>query len=149
LVGRRPCYLHQSIVILGVFIFFKLLPTPYALVSVIGLLLAVLNGLWLSVAFGVIGARYRDLIEVVSAITRLFFFITPIIWMPVDGTGGALGNFLIFNPFYHFMEIIRAPLLGNSISPMSWTVVLCITIFGFMFAAFVHKQAAKKVPLWV
>lgn len=142
-------FLHQSVVIIGVFVFFKIIPTPYALVSLVGFFLTLLNGLWLSVALGILGARFRDLVEIISAVTRLFFFITPIIWMPIDGKGGVLGKFLILNPFYHFLTIIRAPLLDRPIDYSSWVIVLSITALGFVFAAIVYKRASKQVPLWV
>lgn len=142
-------YLHQFIIIIGVFIYFKLVPTPYALVGILGIVIVLLNGLWISVFFGILGARFRDLVEVVSAVMRLFFFITPIIWMPVNGTGGVLGKFLILNPFYHYLEIVRAPFLNQPIAPMSWMVVGMITVSGFLLAAFVFENAAKRVSLWV
>lgn len=142
-------FLHQCVVIVGVFLFFRVVPTPYALVSIIGLYLILLNGLWLSVALGILGARFRDLAEIISAIMRLFFFITPIIWMPIDGKGGVLGNFLILNPFYHFLTIVRAPLLGRPIDNATWGVVLSITVIGFLFASIVYERASKQVSLWV
>ena len=61
----------------------------------------------------------------------------------------GLGAFLLFNPFYHFLELIRAPLLGNAIAPLSWVVVLSITAFGFWLAKAMYKRYGRRVPLWV
>jgi len=142
-------YLHQMLVVVVVFIYFGLVPDLYALVSLIGLFFILLNSVWVYLAFGMIGARFRDLDELISAGVRLGFFITPIIWMPVNGQGGVLGAFLILNPIYHFLEIVRAPLLGNPIAPTTWAIVIAFTLVGYAVAAFIYRRTSRLVPLWV
>jgi len=143
-------FLHQLVIIVAVFVIFGLGIGLYALVSLVGLILLIANGLWLTVVFGIISARYRDLAEIVQAIMRIAFLATPIIWIPGEGArGGVMGAFLTFNPFYHFLELIRAPLLGNSIASLSWLVVLFITALGFVLAQLMYDRFARQVPLWV
>jgi ABC-type polysaccharide/polyol phosphate export permease len=127
--------LHQVVIIVAVFVIFQLAVGFYGLVSLIGLALLIGNGIWLTFVFRIVGARYRDLSEVVQAVMRIAFLATPIIWMPAqEGRGDVLGAFLTCNPFYHFLELIRAPLLGNPIAPLSWLVVLFTTVAGFFLA---------------
>lgn len=147
---------HQLIVILAVFLLFGLSLNPYAFISFLGLLLLIINGLWLTIFFGIIGARYRDLPEIIAAIMRIAFLATPIIWMPggsglsdVGGRGAVVSSFLNFNPFYHFMELIRSPLLNQQISLISIGVVLTFTLLGSLLAYTFHKRFAKLIPLWV
>ena len=143
-------FLHQVILIIAVFVIFGIGVSFYALLSLAGLALLIANGIWLTLFFGIVGARYRDLSEVVQAIMRIAFLATPIIWMPGGvGRGGIMGAFLTFNPFYHFLELVRAPLLGNPISPLSWLVVLSITAAGFASAHFFYQRFSRQVPLWV
>jgi ABC-type polysaccharide/polyol phosphate export permease len=143
-------FLHQVIIIVAVFLIFGLDIGVYALVSLVGFVLLVANGIWLTVVFGIIGARYRDLAEIVQPIMRIAFLATPIIWMPGEfSRGGVLGIYLTLNPFYHFIELVRAPLLGNAIAPLSWLVVLSITALGFALAQLVYDRFARQVPLWV
>ena len=143
-------FVHQLVIIVVVFVIFRLGIGHYALVSLVGLMLLIANGIWLTVVFGIIGARYRDLSEIVQAIMRIAFLATPIIWMPGEGgRSGIMDVFLNFNPFYHFLEIVRAPLLGNAIAPLSWLVVLSITALGFALAQLMYARFARLVPLWV
>ena len=143
-------FLHQVIIIVAVFVIFGIAIGFSALISLFGLMLLIGNGIWLTIVFGLIGARYRDLYEVVQAIMRIAFLATPIIWLPGEGgRGGVMSIFLTFNPFYHFLELIRAPLLGNPISSLSWLVVISLTLFGFCLAHAMYNRYAKKVPLWV
>lgn len=143
-------FLHQTILIAAVFVFFGIGVSIYALVSLIGLALLIANGVWITRVFGIIGVRYRDLAEVVQAVMRIAFLATPIIWMPgAGGRSSVMSVFLIFNPFHHYLELIRAPLLGNPIQPLSWMVVLSITVGGFALAHFFHSRFDRYIPLWV
>lgn len=143
-------FLHQVIIIVGVLIYYKIGFGFYSLLSFVGFFFLILNGIWLSFVFGILGARYRDLLEVVLAVMRIAFLATPIIWLPGDtGRGGLLSYFLTFNPFYHFLEIVRAPLLGNAIEPLSWIVVIVITVFGGGLAFWFHRRFSPLVPLWI
>lgn len=143
-------FFHQIILVAIVLVIYGVGVSFYSLVSLVGLALLIANGIWLTIFFGIIGARYRDLFEIMQAIMRIAFLATPIIWMPGEGgRGGVMGAFLIYNPFYHFLELIRAPLLGNPIAPLSWIVVITITFIGFILANYFYNRFAKNIPLWV
>ena len=70
--------------------------------------------------------------------------------MPSDGgKAGLLGPYLIFNPFYHFLETVRAPILGNPIEPLSWAVVLVTTIIGMLAAYLFNLKFSKQLVTWI
>jgi ABC-2 type transport system permease protein/lipopolysaccharide transport system permease protein len=143
-------FLHQLLILVVIFLYYDLQITWWSLTSLLGLIIVVLTGLWLTLLFGIIGARYRDLAEVVAAIMRIAFLATPIIWMPGEGgRGGVLGAFLTFNPFYHYLELIRAPLMGNEISPASWAVTGGMTLIGFLVTWLFYRKLYFRVALWV
>lgn len=143
-------FLHQLVLIFVVMIYYQTPITLFASTSLLGLAIMVANGYWISILFGIIGARYRDLTEITQALMRIAFLATPIIWMPGDlSKGDVLSPYLMLNPFYHFMEIVRAPLLNQPISLISWAIVLTITILGLVTAHFFYGRYHKRVPLWV
>jgi len=143
-------FLHQTPILIAVFIFFKITIAPLALlISLLGIILILLNGVWLSIVCGIIGTQFRDLAEVISAVMRLAFFITPIIWMHQNGAGGILGVYLVLNPFFHFLEVVRAPLLGNTIPQLTWIIVLSVTCLGYILAISLYRIQARRIPLWV
>ena len=143
-------FLHQIPIILVVLLIYQVPFSLYALVSILGLALLVANGIWFTIVFGILGARYRDVAEVFQAIMRIAFLATPIIWIPgVSDRGTVMDVFLVFNPFYHYLELLRAPLLGNPITPLSWAIVLAITLLGFGIARLITARYARFVPLWV
>jgi ABC-2 type transport system permease protein/lipopolysaccharide transport system permease protein len=81
---------------------------------------------------------------------RIAFLATPIIWMPGDGgSGGVMGAFLVFNPFFHFVEVVRAPLLGDQVSLLSWIIVLSVTGIGMIVAHIMNGRYSRLIPLWI
>ena len=143
-------FLHQLIIILVIFYMFDLTWRLYSWVSLLGLAILIANGAWLTMFFGIVGARYRDLSEIVSALMRIAFLATPIIWLPGErGSDGLMGTFLTFNPFYHFLDIVRAPLLGQAVTIQSWVVASAFTVLGFVITALFYRRLKYRVPLWV
>lgn len=142
-------FLHHIVIIIVTYFIFPWDITSYAFVSLIGLALLIINGVWYAIVFGILGVRFRDISEVVSTIMGAMFFVTPILWMAgTNGRGGLLGPYLTYNPFYHFMELIRAPILGTPIDPLSWIVVLAITVIGIIAAVIFDRKFAKLLPTW-
>lgn len=143
-------FLHQIPIIVAVLVVYGIAPTWSALLSLAGLALIVANGVWTAQVFGVLGSRYRDLSEVFQALMRIAFLATPIIWMPGQGErGGIMNAFLLFNPFYHFVEIVRAPLLGSPVNAISWAIVIAITVVGLAASRYVMRRFGRFVPVWI
>ncbi len=150
-------FLHQTFIIILVCWYFKTISGFYFLTSIAGLFFIVLNGYWMTFVFGLIGARFKDFGELIDSITTIFFLATPILWMPiknssflgVDERGGFLEVYMNLNPFYHFLEIFRAPLLNVPIKPFTWYVVFGITVFGYLLAAILYRKYRHMLAVWV
>ncbi|MCE7004861.1 ABC transporter permease [Kibdelosporangium philippinense] len=112
-----------------------------------------INGVWVALLFGVISTRYRDIPQVIGALINLAFFGTPIVWTPdlLSRFGGGDWRVLIaeLNPIYHFLQIMRAPLIGNTQSWHHWAVVGGITIIGWLLALVAMRNYRARVPYWV
>ena len=98
----------------------------------------------------VIGARYSDVGELVGSALRLFFFLTPIIWMPsAAGKGMAIGAFIYANPFYYLIEIIRGPLVYGYIPWLEIGAVAGAVPFIWLAAALAYTRGKPYIPLWI
>ena len=143
-------FLHQLPITIVVFLIFGINLEWVALECVFGILLLIANGYFACFVFGMVGARYRDLGELFNSIMRIAFLATPIIWVPtIEMEDGLIGSVLIFNPFYHFIDVIRAPLLGHSASLLSWSVVILVTITMSLVALLLKKYYAHRVVFWL
>ncbi len=114
-----------------------------------GLFLLILNLSWISLLLGTICTRFRDLTQIVSSLLQVFFYVTPIIWMPKLLPARADLMLLAPNPFYHLMEIVRAPLLGSAPSLLSWSYVFVLAIIGWFFTLYFFDKYRNKIPYWL
>ncbi|MBB5806970.1 ABC-2 type transport system permease protein [Saccharothrix ecbatanensis] len=119
--------------------------------------LIVVNAVWVALLFGIISTRFRDIPPVIHSFINLIFFMTPIVWHvgvlnKVTGDGGeASWKVLIaeLNPLYHFVEIVRAPLLGHTQEWHHWVVVGGFTIVGWALALIAMRNYRARVSYWV
>jgi ABC-2 type transport system permease protein/lipopolysaccharide transport system permease protein len=128
-------------------VWFELMPGWNALLFIPGFILFLVNAAWMSLVAGVLSTRYRDIPQVIANVIQVFFFLTPIFWSPE-----TLPNrpaFVVFNPFYHLIEIVRAPLLGEVVSPMSWGLCIAIAVVGLGFTAWLYRRAHARIAYWV
>ena len=38
---------------------------------------------------------------------------------------------LVLNPFYHLLEVVRAPLLGNVVDPRTYIFMVALAVLGW------------------
>ena len=107
-----------------------------------------ISAIWVSLLFGVIGARYRDLIYAFQTIMRVLFFLTPIIWIPSQL--GSIGETIsLLNPISHYINIIREPIMQRGIPTMSWIIVGSITVVGWLTSALVYGKSRNSIVHWI
>lgn len=172
-VWRQVLFFAHNLVVYVIVlaIFFPELSNPYqmvhegvvhpglswsALLAIPAFVLIVVNGLWVTLLFGIIATRFRDIPPVVSSFMQLFFTMTPIIWttdLLKGGKAGSARSIVDFaaklNPFYHFIEIFRAPLVGQIQSWTHWAVCGVITVIGWTLALIALRNYRSRVAYWV
>ena len=97
----------------------------------------------------VICARYRDMTQIVQNAMQVLFYLTPIIWSVAllpDRVGVA---WLQINPFYHLINVVRAPLLGHEVTLINWAVVIGLAVVGGALAIPFFGKYRKRVPYWL
>lgn len=126
-----------------------------ALAAFPALALLALNGVWVAFVIGIIATRFRDVAPIINSAVQLLFFMTPIVWtadqLPKnpDGSLTARAGLVEINPLFHFLEIIRAPMLGNDQVAYHWYIVLGITVAGWALALFMLRNYRARVAYWV
>lgn len=111
------------------------------------LLLYILNGLWIAMIAGLLSARFRDLPQIISALIQIAFYITPIIYRPSSLT--RFSFIVELNPLAHLIELVRAPLMGQVPSALTWSVAIGMAVVGWTFALIVTGRYLKRIPYWV
>ncbi|WP_340583689.1 MULTISPECIES: ABC transporter permease [Brucella] len=121
----------------------------YVLLSFPGFLLVCLNLAWIMLILAVLCARFRDMTQVVTNFLQIFFYATPIMWMVKILPDHVSRAFIEFNPFYHFIELVRAPLLGHAPENASWFVAVGLAVFGWAVALVFFGKYRWRVAYWL
>lgn len=114
-----------------------------------GLVLVLLNLLWIALILGVVCARFRDLTQIVASILQIVFYVTPIIWMPKALPARASLMVLDPNPAYHLMQIVRAPLMNEAPTLLNWSVSIGIAVIGWVAAIAMFNKYRSRVAYWL
>jgi ABC-type polysaccharide/polyol phosphate export permease len=140
-------FLHTVVLFVPVALIFGLNPGASILLVFPGLLLLCVNLTWIAISLAVVATRYRDITHVVTTGTQIILFATPIMW-PVStlGTATWIAN---VNPLYHFIDIVRGPLLGIPPATLSWAVSVGAAIGGAIVAALLLRRASYRLVFWL
>lgn len=115
-----------------------------------GLILILLSAVWSATLFGLLCARYRDLFPILQAFMRVLFFVTPIIWSPTFLTpDNPRRLFVELNPLAHYVEVWRAPLMGEAPDALTWLVATGCTLIGLVLAFIAFARYRRWVVFWV
>jgi ABC-type polysaccharide/polyol phosphate export permease len=120
-----------------------------AFFSLFGLAVVVLNLCWVILILAVLCARYRDLPQIINSLLQVVFYLTPIMWLPnllPQRTGVYL---LTWNPLFHLIEIVRAPLLGRVVTELNWEVSFGLAIVGWAIALAVYGRYKTRIAYWL
>ena len=141
---------YNILVVIGAIVLTPVQVTIADLVLLFTLPLVLLAVLGMCFLLSVVGARYPDFGELTQTILRLFFFVTPIIWMPTQtGRGAIVGAFLYANPFYYLIEIVRGPLVYGHVPWFEIGVVAAAVPLMWLAAALAYARAKPYIPLWI
>jgi lipopolysaccharide transport system permease protein len=138
---------HNICVIVVVFLALRMWPGAAALLAIPALPLWIADALALALLLGGICARFRDIMPIVNSVMQIAFFLSPVIWKPEQLGAGAV--WLPFNPFYDMLEIVRAPLLGETPSLLVWVAALVYSAILCGFAWMFFLRARGRIAFWI
>lgn len=119
--------------------------TPMAVAwSLLGVLVTIISLFWIQLFLATISVFMRDAIQFTQTSMRLLFFLSPVIWLPESL--GSKAHLLDYNPFSHYLAIIRAPLLGQQASALNWYVVGGVTLGAIILSISVFAMAKRRIP---
>lgn len=142
-------FFHNALILGVVYIVFAREYHWNVLLLPLAVLLIAVNTVWVGLVLGILCTRFRDIAPIVANVVQIAFFVTPIMWLPELLEGRGLRWVADANPIYHFIEIVRAPILGVAIPPASWVVTLAVTAAGYALAIVALQKFRHRVPYWL
>ena len=145
--SKLVIFAHNFVIYFGVLIYFQIWPGAVALLAIPGLLILLLNGAAVTLLIGMISARFRDVPQLIGSLVQIVFFITPIMWKPeLLRTRTYIAE---YNPFYHLVEIVRAPLLGSVPSQQTYVAVLLLTCVNLIIVGAFFSRFRARISYWI
>ncbi|CAQ05905.1 MULTISPECIES: ABC transporter permease [Corynebacterium] len=155
LVWRQFLFLlHNLVIWLALLAIFRIPVGWEVLLAVPGLALLIINGVWVTMFFGIVATRFRDVAPLLDSLVQLAFYMTPIVWtaQTLTDQGGAVAEraaLAKLNPLYHYLEIVRGPMINVPVEASSWYIVIAMTVVGLGLALLAMRKWRFRVSYWV
>jgi len=149
LVRNVLAFLHNAVLIPIVLVALGYLPAPGSiLLSLLGLALFLLNGLFLSLIIGVVGTRFRDTTQIVVNLMQVAFFISPIMWRPRQ-IAEDMSWIVDLNPFANHLVLISEPLFGRVPDAYHYLFVVGLTLVLGTVALLIFARFRARIVYWL
>jgi ABC-type polysaccharide/polyol phosphate export permease len=139
---------HTIVVFFALAFLFGLFPGPTYLLAIPGLVLFLLNCVWVAGVVGILSTRFRDIPLIVTNAFMALFWLTPVIY-ELDQLSGPIRWLIELNPLYHVLEVFRRPLLLGEPTAMNWIVGVVTALFGWIFLILLFARTRKRIPFWL
>ncbi len=97
-----------------------------------------------------LGARFRDVPHLLGIIFQAVWFISPVYFEAKIFKNSELHILVDYNPVYHLLELVRAPLLQGSFPTLqNYTYVMCTSIGLILIAFLIGYKQEKKVIFYL
>lgn len=134
----------KLILIVGLFIWFKVPVTWNVLLAPVALIHLILLGTFLGMLLAPIGALYNDFAMGLTLLTSFWIFLTPVVYPPPQN--GVFASIVKLNPVTPLLvttrELATTGILSN---PQSFWVVSWIAIVGILLAWVIYRLAIPYV----
>lgn len=97
-----------------------------------------------------VGSRFRDVPHAMGLILQAVWFISPVYFEASMFRNGGMGALVDYNPIYHLLQIIRAPVLdGNWPTLTNYLFCIVSIVVLTLLACLVGRKAEPKVIFYL
>jgi ABC-type polysaccharide/polyol phosphate export permease len=148
-IYKNTLILAHNFIIIVVLILAFAVPIDLWILQIIpGLILTWIALGWSGCLIAMVCVRYRDIIQLITTWLTVFFFITPVMWKP-DFLPRQYHFIIEWNPLAQFLELLRAPFLGQPVSGHTWLVTIAIALGGGLLSLPVIGRYQRRVIFWM
>jgi ABC-type polysaccharide/polyol phosphate export permease len=143
-------FLHNILVYIPIIAIFHQVAKVnlYTLLLIPGLVVIYINATSYGLILAMLGARYRDISQIIKSLIQVAFFITPVMWNP--SVLKPADQFVAYlNPFYAFVELIRAPMMGTPPALSTLLMATGVTILGSVVSTILLTKYRSRIVYWV
>lgn len=146
----RNCivFMHNILAVVPILIYYHNALNWHTLLVFPMLIFILMPAFIFSTLLAILGLRFRDIGQLVTSLMSLAFFVTPIMWMPAN-LPAKFQLVIQLNPFAQFINLVRAPLMGQLPSEYSFFFVLALSIFGFILMMYCLGKFRHRIVFWL
>ncbi len=136
--------LHHLVIVVGVIAGFGLWRTMDLPLALAGVGLVLVNVSWMCLLTAIISSRFRDIPQIVMSIMQFSMFMTPVFWQPGERVG-LMDVVLTWNPFFHMLDAIRAPLMGVAPEASTFSILVVMALAGWAVAFGLFTATRRRI----
>ena len=140
--------LHNVVVLIAVYAWFDVWPGMAVFGALPGIVLWIVDSVAACMLLGAFCARFRDIPPIIASVMQIGFFVSPIIWKP-ELLSAESRVWLPLNPFFTLLEIVRAPMLGETASTVVWASALAFSLVLIVLAWVAFVRVRNRLAFWV
>ncbi len=150
-VWRNLVSAGHNIVILPLLLIILWRFPAWTLISFVpGLVILLLNIGWVVWLLGMMSARFRDMPPIVASVMTIAFYLTPVMWYPELIENNSLAHLMLgLNPLYHWLQIVRLPIMGQWPTWENWGLALLSAGIGWVVTIVAYKKYRNMIAYWV
>ncbi len=134
----------KLILIVLLFIWFKMPVSGSVILAPVALIHLVALGTFIGLILAPMGALYQDISRAMTLLTGLWLFLTPVVY-PVPN-GGVFGTIVKFNPVTPLLVTTRELATTGTVSdPMGFWLASSIGLVGLFFAWIIYRVSMPYI----
>jgi lipopolysaccharide transport system permease protein len=102
---------------------------------------------WLPVLVCLLGARFRDIYQLVPILLQLIFLLSPILYKRKNL--GSMAWTADFNPIYHILSQVRDTLMLGQVQWATGLVLLLFNLVGIWVALKLLNRERPNLPFLI
>lgn len=134
-------FLIKFTILIIIMVYYQIFPVNYWYLFPIGIVSITLLGVSMGILITPMGVLYNDVQQFIQTFVRLFFFLTPIIYVPA--ADGLLAKINEYNPVGIIVCTTREWLINADVITYGGSIwwVLGASVFLFLLASVVYRTA--------
>jgi lipopolysaccharide transport system permease protein len=133
-------FLIRLALLIMIFIWFRIVPPPTALLFPIGVVALILVGFTLGVALTPLGLLYNDVRQIIPIATTFLMLLTPVVYPPPKA--GLAAVVVSWNPLSPLITVTRDWITTGDATQIAAFVFIAITASVFLFAGWILYRVA-------
>lgn len=115
----------------------------------LGLTLVVPSMVGVAWIVAIVSVRFPDLGKLISSLMQVLFFVTPVIWDSRRFPEGVMSILVQVNPYYHLLNVMRLPLMGETPTLANYLVVLIGGTLSLCVGYWAISRNNNKIMRWL